>query len=313
MIRPLRNDDYRGVVSLLRTVRADSIYTAAGMRHLIDSMPERAANAAWVADEGDGEIVGWSWAHRRWWRANDTAYAWVGVHPAARRRGLGGALWELAETHALNLGITALFTDVPGDPAGERFVHARGFEPGPIDRISSVDPRKVDLGELAERETRASADGYRLVTFRDADLHGLFRLSLETADDMPGGDAPHEVSFEEWRDELVDHPDLNQEASMIVVRDGEPVAHCLMAVDLDGRRARNEGTGTARDHRRRGLATLAKLAAIRWAVEHEIQTIITDNSEQNVGMLAINERLGFRPLITRQRWTKDVSGAEAAS
>src|SRR6266540_2759933 len=96
MIRPLRNDDYRGVVSLLRTVRADSIYTAAGMRHLIDSMPERAANAAWVADEGDGEIVGWSWAHRRWWRANDTAYAWVGVHPAARRRGLGGALWTKA-------------------------------------------------------------------------------------------------------------------------------------------------------------------------------------------------------------------------
>ncbi len=96
---------------------------------------------------------------------------------------------------------------------------------------------------------------------------------------------------------------------MIVVRGGEPVAHCLMAVDLDGRRARNEGTGTARDHRRRGLATLAKLAAIRWAVEHGIETIITDNSEQNVGMLAINERLGFRPVITRQRWTKSLGTA----
>ena len=306
MIRPLNSDDYPGLARLIRELRADSIYTAAGMRHLIESMPARAANAVWVADEGD--IVGWSWAHRRWQRANATAFAWVGVHPSARGRGLGNALWQLAEVHALSLGITDLLTDVPGDPAGERFVRARGFEPGHIDRISAVDPRTVDSSELAEREARAAAAGYRLAAFRDADLHGLYRLDLEAADDMPWSDAPHEVSFDEWRTEQAEHPDLDWDASAIVLHESEPVAECLMTVDLEGRRARNEGTGTARAHRRRGLATLTKLAAIRWAAEHGIETVITDNSEQNVGMLAINERLGYRPLVERRRWKKDLDG-----
>ncbi len=304
MIRPLQEGDYPGLVRVLRVLRADSIYTPAGMRHLVESMPERAQNATWVADEGG--IVGWSWAHRRWWRASDTAYAWVGVLSAARGRGLGSALWELAETHAQSLRVTALFTAVVGDPDGERFIRARGFAPGRVDRISAVDPRMVDLSELSVRETRACDAGYRLASFRDADLHRLYRLEMEAGDDMPGGDAPHEISFDEWRAEIAEQPNLNWDASAVVLCGDEPVSESLLTVDLEGHRARNEGTGTARAHRRRGLATLAKLGAIRWALDHGIETIVTDNTEENVGMLAINERLGYRPLVERRRWTKEL-------
>jgi RimJ/RimL family protein N-acetyltransferase len=122
---------------------------------------------------------------------------------------------------------------------------------------------------------------------------------------MPGADAPHDVSFDEWRAELADQPDLDWDGSVIIVHGDEPVVECLLTVDRDGHRARNEGTGTARAHRRRGLATLAKLAAIRWAAEHGIETIITDNTEQNVGMLAVNKRLGYRPIVERRRWRKE--------
>jgi RimJ/RimL family protein N-acetyltransferase len=82
------------------------------------------------------------------------------------------------------------------------------------------------------------------------------------------------------------------------------VSLAFLSVDLESRQARNEETGTARQHRRRGLATLAKLATIRWAREHGIEAILTDNAEANTGMLAINDRLGYRPLVARQRWIK---------
>ena len=41
-------------------------------------------------------------------------------------------------------------------------------------------------------------------------------------------------------------------------------------------------------------------------VRHGIEAILTDNAEQNVGMLAINERLGYRPLLARRRWVKSL-------
>jgi RimJ/RimL family protein N-acetyltransferase len=49
---------------------------------------------------------------------------------------------------------------------------------------------------------------------------------------------------------------------------------------------------------------LAKLATIAWARENGIDEIVTDNAEENEGMLAINERLGYRPLLARRRWVK---------
>jgi GNAT superfamily N-acetyltransferase len=311
MIRRLFDDDYPGVVRLLRALRADNIYSPAGMRHLVDSMPERASNAAWVADEGD--IVAWGWAHRRWTRASNTAFGWVGVLPPFRRRGLGGAIWDLAETHAVNLGVSALFTDVVGDPDGERFVRARGFDEFCVDRISAVDPRGIDLRELADREAVASRDGYRLTRFRDADLRALYRLEVEVSGDMPGGDTPNVTAFDEWRAEMANQPDLDKDGSVVVLHGDEAVAECLLTVDREGRRARNEVTGTVRAHRRRGLATLAKLAAIRWAVDNGIETIVADNNEENDCMLAINERLGYRPLVERRRWRKELSGAGRAS
>lgn len=139
------------------------------------------------------------------------------------------------------------------------------------------------------------------------DLRGLFALDLEAMDDMPGGEAAHGMTFEEWVHDLAENPDLSSEGSSIVVHDGKPVALTLLAVDELARRGRNEETGTARAHRRRGLATLAKLATIAWARDNGIDEIVTDNAEANEGMLAINERLGYRPLLARQRWVKDVA------
>ena len=60
-------------------------------------------------------------------------------------------------------------------------------------------------------------------------------------------------------------------------------------------------------HRGRGLATLAKLAQLRWAAEHGIERIITDNDEHNVPMLAVNRRLGYAPFVDRRGYVRELS------
>lgn len=69
-----------------------------------------------------------------------------------------------------------------------------------------------------------------------------------------------------------------------------------LAVDGEHGLAGNMMNGTLREHRHRGLARLAKLATVRWAVEHGVRRIATGNDSTNRDMLALNEHLGYRRL-----------------
>lgn len=304
MIRELRDDDMPGLARVWRELRPDAVHSERGLRHLVESFPPRAQAEHWIAEEHG--VVAWAFAHRRWWRAGNNAYVWIGVLPEFRGRGLGSELWQLAERHVAGLDVERVNADVVGDPAGGRFLKDRGFVQVRTVVISSLDPRFVEFGELETRRSRAEADGYRLLSYAEADLEALYGLDLQAGDDSPGGDAPHELSFEEWRRDLLEQPDLTHEGSVVVVADGETVAYSALSVDQTSRRGRNEGTGTARAHRRRGLATLAKLAQLRWAAEHGIERVITDNDEQNAPMLEINRRLGYVPFVERPRYVKEL-------
>jgi mycothiol synthase len=77
-------------------------------------------------------------------------------------------------------------------------------------------------------------------------------------------------------------------------------------VDREEGRATVELTGVLREFRRRGLARLAKLTTIRWAVEHGITAMFTGNDTENAAMLALNEELGFEPRILHQDYVKEV-------
>lgn len=299
MIRGLRDDDIPALTALWRELRPDAVHSPLGLRHLVKSFPERAQAAHWVVED-DEQVVAWCFAHRRWWRAGNAGYVWVGVLPEQRQRSLGGTLWKLAEEHVAGLGLERVNTDVVGDEAGARFLERRGFRPYRSVVISHVDPRRVDVGDV-EPPT-----GYALATYAELDPHALYELDKEAGDDSPGEDAPHDVTFEEWEQELLRQPDLVREASFAVLHGGRPVAYSALSVDREGRRGRNEGTGTARAHRGRGLATLAKRAQLRWAAEQGIERVITDNDEGNAPMLAINRKLGYEPFVERQGYFREL-------
>jgi len=61
-------------------------------------------------------------------------------------------------------------------------------------------------------------------------------------------------------------------------------------------RAENDWTATLPELRGRRLALLVKLASIRWAQDAGIREIVTANDDDNVAMLTLNQRLGYRRL-----------------
>ena len=101
-------------------------------------------------------------------------------------------------------------------------------------------------------------------------------------------------SFEEWRKWGLDpHP---AESYFIALEGDRSVGYGFLSVE--------EGTwshgfaAVARAARGRGVASSIKRAQIHWAKENGVPALRTANEERLIGMLAMNKRLGYRPLYT---------------
>jgi GNAT superfamily N-acetyltransferase len=273
--------------------------TAAGTRHRLASVPPRARRKIWVADE-DGRIIGWGEAEFDWaTEVGDAAGVWVFVHPDHRRRGLGSALFEHGVQHLESHGARELrsWADSENGP----FLERRGFVPGRIERLSALDPRTVDTSRLDQRP-----DDVRIVPLAElldrlSEVHALY---TEAAADMPADNPQTNVPLDEWLNETFGSPDLDRELSVVVLVDDVPAALSWVYVDRSHGLADHDLTGTARAHRRRGLARLAKLAVVRGCAEAGITRLMTENDSENAGMLAINDDLGFEPHAVMTEWVK---------
>lgn len=66
-------------------------------------------------------------------------------------------------------------------------------------------------------------------------------------------------------------------------------------------------TASRPEHRGRGLARAAKLGALRLAAANGVTVAYTGNDEANKPMLAINERLGYRPVAAEWSCLRETS------
>jgi GNAT superfamily N-acetyltransferase len=298
VIRDFEDADAEGASDLIAK-HSPWFSTPDGTRHRRRAVPPRAHLRYWVAEDA-GRIVGWGEAEFDWaTTAEDVGGLWAIVHPDHRRRGLGSALFERAAEHLSSRGARELrcWTEAESAP----FLERRGFAPGRSDRLSALDPRVVDTSRLAELP-----DGVRIVPLADL-LDGLPELHLlyaEAAADMPGDNPNDNLSLDEWLSETIGSPDLDRELSVVVLVDDRPAALSWVNANRAQGLADHDLTGTARAYRRRGFARLAKLEVVRRCAEAGISRVMTENDSGNLGMLAINDELGFAPYTVATEWVK---------
>jgi GNAT superfamily N-acetyltransferase len=298
VIRDLEDADAEAAAALV-AVNTPWLETAAGLRHRLATLPARAQRATWVADE-DGAVVGYAEAEFDWVaEAPDIGHVWALVDPAHRHRGIGGKLFERAVDHVTTRGASELRSWSFSDPDG--FLPRRGFAPTRVERLSAVDPRTVDTSRLESLPAGIQIAALGDLEHRLQEVYGVF---MESIADMPSDHPETNLSYAEWLDEAVDDPDLSRDGSFVVLIDDRPAALSWVKVDMARGFAEQEMTGTARAFRRRGLARLAKLAVLRWCAAKGITRLATGNDATNVGMLAINDELGFRPFAEETQWLR---------
>ena len=306
MIREFRPEDGDALAALLHEDEIPEPVTGDGLRHWHTGQPERAQARSWVAAPRD-DVIGWARAQLRWSTSVDgVGEIWVFVHPARRREGLGARLYEAAAAHLDSIGGRVLESWSFADD-GHRFLLARGFRAERTERVLRLDLGSADTSVLEPLRARKEAEGYRLVPLaevadRARDLHALDAAATA---DVPQIHTEDDVRFEDWVEEVLGAPQLSREGSFVVLAGEHPVAFAFIEVDPPARLAANEMTGTHIEHRRRGLARLAKLATIAWAREQGLEAILTGSDSTNVGMLGLNFSLGYRPVATERAYLKD--------
>jgi GNAT superfamily N-acetyltransferase len=226
----------------------------------------------------------------------------VGVAPAYRRQGLGTRLAEDVERFAATNDVRWVEAEVRESdlPVSLPFIRQRGYVELERYRTSVQAPLTVDLRGLTGLRNRLEGEGIEIVAFPAIDStrarDELYRLTVQIWRDMP-----HEahVDWEDPSPQAFDRTIFERPSVLLdgffVAREGEHIVGLSYLVRRPDGTAEVGDTGVQRDYRRRGIARALKMMVTRYATEHGIERVHTDNRADNTAMLAINRELGFAP------------------
>jgi GNAT superfamily N-acetyltransferase len=210
----------------------------------------------------------------------DSTYAMVRVHPSARDRGIGSGLLEAARERTRELGCKALWGRVRDD-GSLGFAARRGFREVARDIVVA---RAVEPGE------GEVAPG--IVELGDEHLRGAYEVCVEAIAEVHAPLPAKAQPFDKW----LEHESRDPAVAFAALYGDEVVGYARLHTCGVPDRLEHGLTAVRRTHRRRGLATALKRAQIRWAADRGYRELLTDTVEGNIGMRAVNERLGYRPL-----------------
>ncbi len=299
-LRPARpSSDESGIASVVNAFEQNPVSVDTVREWLTHGAPGRISYRQ-VAVTRDDVVAGYAVSVHETWNPEGQFYAWVGVAPAWRGRGIGSALYidlmQFLEQHDAG----TITSEVRDDCAiSLAFAERHGFEKDRHLFQSSLDLEAFDespylgtLGGVAEAGIRVRS----IADFGDTPdaRRKLYEVNAITDQDVPGWIGPG-LSFEEFN-EWVYVSEWYRPDGQLLAADGDRwVGICAVRLYPDACLAFNVHTGVIRAYRKRHVAVALKLAAIRYARNQGARSLSTHNDSMNGPMLALNRKLGYVP------------------
>jgi GNAT superfamily N-acetyltransferase len=236
----------------------------------------------------------------------------IHVHPDHRRRGIGTRLLKAVARAARDEKRRSLVVEASSDTSGVPFLEASGFT-----CVLSLSLLLLSVPEAGgiEEIVRSEHPGYRLIRWLGVVPHELaqtFAAAKSAMGDMPTGEMDYGTTT--WdTDRVRDMAEVVEKRGdtllTVAAMRGDTIAGFteLVIPVGDGSRAIQYDTAVISGHRGNGLGLWVKAAMLDWlrAEWPAVQEIETDNAEDNAHMLAVNKRLGFRPLRQTRQYQCD--------
>ena len=315
-------DVFRRFYAVKFGVRREELEFPAGMG-VEEARVVMAREHAEVRADGLGLVDGDAWlgiAWLDWWLVGDTDTVDVelAVAPEYRRRGVATKLLDAAIDRAKAEGRSIVSgTNMAGDPVtgespGTAFAAARGFV-----------KKHAELHQVAELPLAGlpehSVDGYEIVQWRehapDEWLPQFVELLSGMSEDVPTGDRT--TAAVRWTPELVRDTEERRLAqgrftyttAAVHTASGELAAYTQMGGTPETPERLNQyDTYVRRTHRGKGLGIAVKAPNLR-ALQAGVPlpaVLHTWNAPENAPMVAVNTKLGFRPVAQRTMWERAI-------
>lgn len=227
----------------------------------------------------------------------------LAVHPRARRRGVGAALWEAVRAELTADGRTSVSTMLELGGAGEKFATRLGFE-----NVLPLGWYVQNMRDALEAHPRPPElpEGYAYAQWPGVvpDTHAdAFAAAHNAMEDAPSGDMDEQVT--PWDADrvraaaqvILDRGGVILSLAVLHAASGDVAAYTeLVLRDPSDVRAVQYDTVVTPDHRGRGLGRAVKrhmLGAVSLA-QPGVREIATSVADDNGPMLAVNEQLGYR-------------------
>ena len=290
-----------GQLAALFSLEQDEPTSGPGLRADYDEHGERIIRLMVAEDEG-GELLGFNWVTRS--RSDyNRGYFYVIVEPENRGQGAGRLLYDNVEQAAKVAQVKKLEISVRDDCPGCRaFAERRGFSArshsiGMALELNTFDDRPYD-----EKISGLQAQGFQFTSMEalgntEEAQRKLYALNNMTAMETPGTDGePPWLSFDDFQKKVCGANWYIPAGQMVVIDTATGDWAALSAITrFEGADyAYNLHTGVDKRYRGRKLGQSVKVLALRFAREVlKTSTVRTNHKEENLPMIAIDEKLGY--------------------
>lgn len=311
-LREFRSQDIPLLVPILNQVYPDEPTSVEQQEHWERTYPAGNPRLRRIAESEDGQLVGYGVCLYPFWTSQpDFHNVSVAVDPAWQRRGIGQALLAAVAPFAEAQGFHKLRTSCKEDSADTvRFLAQAGFVQIGIRFEQALDVQGFDESPFLPAAQRASAAGYEVVTLVEARQEDpeadrrLYEVYAATLVDVPfPGDERAAPNYDNFRAAVLDGPNTPAEGIFIARFEGRMVGMTSLELLPNGVGITGM-TGVLAEHRGRGVATLVKLASLRYLKAQGYRESRTQNDTANPPILALNEKLGYQRLPGWLAWEK---------
>jgi len=318
-LRPFRPADYPALAALQVACEPEHPLSEAHWRHE-DSLADERVKRGRVVATGAGELIGYAGFMQFSLMYHPRRFVlYGGVAPSARGRGVGRALyaWLLealapSAPEALGAGLWSQQAE------GEAWLARRGYSERLREIESALDFADFDPPAWTAAQARGEAAGVRLVNLTelgDTEVwrRRLYDLDMDFSTDIPMTGALTPPDFAIYAHLYFACPGFQPELCWLALASGprpadaEPVGLCWHALAPAAGELETIVSGVRRDWRGRGVALALKSRALADAKARGFTRVATRNAATNAGMLAVNTRLGYRPISARLIMEKELS------